>query len=118
MDKKVGSYSFIVGVIIAVVLGLIGQPMLGQLGPWLVSLMVLLGLIVGFMNVSGKSKKDFIMYSVALVILSYAGSAGILGSVEVIGVYIKSVFDYVMAFVVPATVVVALKDIWEIAKEP
>ena len=116
MEKKIGSYSFIVGVIIAVVLGL-AAPMLGELAPWLISLMIILGLIVGFLNVAGKETKEFLLVAVALVIVSFAGSAGaIFGNIEIVGQYIQGVFTQIMAFVVPATVVVALKDIWSLGQ--
>lgn len=118
MEKKIGSYSFIVGVIIAVILGLAAS-MLGDLAPWLTSLMIILGLIVGFLNVAGKETKEFLLVAVALVIVSFAGSAGaIFGNVEIIGLYIQGVFTQIMAFVVPATVVVGLKDILAIAQSP
>ena len=118
MEKKIGNYSFIVGVIIAVVLGL-AAPMLGEATPWLVSLLIILGLIVGFLNVSGKETKEFLLVAVALVIVAFAGSAsGTLGGVLYIGQYIQGMFDAIMAFVVPATVVVGLKDIWALAQSP
>ena len=76
MEKQVGNYSFIVGVIIAVVLGL-AAPMLGTATTWLWSLLVVLGLIVGFLNVSGKETKEFLWVTVALVVVAFAGSAQI-----------------------------------------
>lgn len=118
MEKKIGNYSFIIGVIIAVVLGL-AAPALGEAAPWLTSLLIILGLIVGFLNVSGKETKEFLLVAVALVIVAFAGSAsGTLGQVLYIGPYIQGIFDAIMAFVVPATVVVGLKDIWALAQSP
>ncbi|MDP7116456.1 MAG: hypothetical protein QF632_05125 [Candidatus Woesearchaeota archaeon] len=110
MDKKVGHYSFIVGVIVAIVLGLVS---LGSATPWLSSLLVVLGLIVGFINVTGKETREFLLVSAVLIIA--AGLGGVtttLGAVEVIGPYLSGIFTKILAFVVPATVVVALKDIW------
>jgi len=118
MEKKIGNYSFIVGVIIAVILGL-AAPTLGQATPWLTSLLIVLGLVVGFLNVSGKETKEFLLVAVALVIVAFAGSAsGTLGNVQVIGEYLKGMFDAIMAFVVPATVVVGLKDMMALAQSP
>ena len=118
MEENLGKYSFIIGVIIAVVLGL-AIPMLSQATPWLISLMVILGLIVGFLNVSGKESRDFLLVAVALVIVTFAGSAsGTLGGVLYIGPYMQGVFNSIMAFIVPATVVVGLKDIWALAQSP
>ena len=117
MEKQVGDYAFIIGVIIAVVLGLAASR-LGNAAAWLWSLLVVLGLIVGFLNVSGKETKDFLWVTVALVIVAYAGSAQITSwdKVQLIGSYLRGVFDSILAFVVPAAVVVALKAVWDMAK--
>ena len=117
MEKQVGNYSFIIGVILAIVLGL-AIPALDAATQWLWSLLIVLGLIVGFLNVSGKETKEFLWVTVALVIVAFAGSAQISSwsNVQLIGPYLKGIFDSIIAFVVPATVIVALKDVWELAK--
>ena len=117
MEKQIGNYSFIVGVIIAVVLGLTA-PKLGTATAWLWSLLVVLGLIVGFLNVSGKETKEFLWVTVALVVVAFAGSAQITSwsNVQFIGPYLKGIFDGLLAFIVPASVVVALKEVWELAR--
>ena len=116
MEKKIGEVSFVLGVVLAVILGLIGG-YLGTLEPWLISLLIVLGLIVGFINVSGKQTKDFILIAVALVLIAYVGGAsGTLTTVLYIGTYMAGVFNAVMAFVVPATVIVALKEMYALAQ--
>lgn len=110
MDKRVGNYSFIIGVIISVVLGIFS---LGPATPWLASLLVVLGLVVGFLNVAGKETKEFLLVAVVLIIAAAMGGASAtLGGVQYIGQYLSGIFTQVLAFVVPATVIVALKDIW------
>jgi len=118
MEKQIGNYSFIIGVIIAVVLGL-AAPKLGTAEPWLWSLLVVLGLVVGFLNISGKETKEFLLVTVSLVIVAYAGSAQVNSwetQVKIIGPYLKSIFDSILALVVPASLIVGLKDVWELAK--
>jgi|TARA_B100001964_G_C13988385_1_gene489498 hypothetical protein len=114
MDKKLGNYSFTIGVILAIVLGLVS---LGSATPWLTSLLVVLGLIVGFLNVTGKETKEFLTVATVLIIAAALGGASnTLGGVSYIGAYLSGVFSQVLAFVVPATVVVALKDIWNLGQ--
>lgn len=117
MEKQIGNYSFIIGVIIAVVLGL-AAPKLGAATAWLWSLLVVLGLVVGFLNVSGKETKEFLLVAVALVIVAFAGSAQVakFGDVHLIGPFLNGIFDSILAFVVPASIVVGLKDVWGLAK--
>ena len=115
MDKRVGNYSFIIGVIIAIVLGIVS---LGAATPWLASLLVVLGLIVGLLNVTGKETKEFLIVAAVLIVAAGLGGAGTtLGGVQVIGPYLNGIFTQLLAFVVPATVVVALKDIWAMSQE-
>ena len=118
MEKQIGNYSFIIGVIIAVVLGLAASRLPTGAAAWLWSLLVVLGLVVGFLNVSGKETKEFLWVTVALVVVAFAGSSQVnsWGKVELIGTYLKGIFDSILAFVVPASVVVALKEVWELAK--
>ena len=71
MEQKIGSYSFIIGVIIAVVLGL-ALPISATVQTWLTSILVVLGLIVGFINVGGKESKNFLMVATILVIVAYS----------------------------------------------
>ena len=116
MQKMVGKWAFIIGVVIAVILGLIGG-MLGTATPWLLSLLILFGLIVGFLNVAGEDTKDFMIASVILVITAYMGNAATtLATMEIIGTYISGILTAILAFVVPATVVVALKEVYTLAK--
>src|SRR3989344_5215826 len=95
------SLAFIVGIIIALILGLVGSFMGDVASGWLLSLLIVLGLIVGFTNVAGKESKDFLLAAVALV--------------NIIGPYLEGIFAGLLALVVPAGIVVALKDIWAIS---
>ena len=115
MDKRVGNYSFIIGVILAIVLGVVS---LGAATPWLASLLVVLGLIVGFLNVTGKETKEFLLVAVVLIIAASVGTGAgaYLMEVHLIGDYLAGIFGQVLAFVVPATIVVALKDIWSLGQ--
>jgi len=117
MEKQIGRYSFIAGVIIAIVLGL-AAPKLDTTANLLWSFLVVLGLIAGLLNVPQKEAKEFLWVATALVIVAYAGSAQVKSweNVKLIGTLLKGVFDSMLAFVIPATVVVALKSIFALAK--
>ena len=117
MNEDVGKYAYIVGVIAAIIVGLLAN-YIGTAVSWLTSLVILAGLIVGFMNIGTKEIKEFLTVSTVLVIVAFAGGAtGTLGAVEIIGPYLAGVFAQLLAFVVPATVVVALKEILVLAKK-
>jgi len=116
MEEKVGHYAFIGGVVIAIVLGLFSSA-LGEAAVWLTSVLVILGLIVGFLNVAGKEIKEFLLVATVLIIAAGIGGASeTLNGVQFVGGYLSSVFTQLLAFVVPATIVVALKDVWALGK--
>lgn len=118
MDKKIGEYAFTVGVIIALVLGLLGGlEALKPADPYLVSILVVLGLIVGFLNVTGKETMQFLTVSAILAVVLYVGGAAAgLKDILYIGAYVDSVVKYIMAIVMPAVIVVSLKEIIDMAK--
>jgi len=117
MQKQIGHYSFIVGCIISIVLGVAGYR-IGAAKAWLWSLLVVLGIVAGLLNVSRKDAKEFLMVNVAIILISYAGSANIKlwNHVNFIGPYLFDIFSNVLDFVVAASVVVALKEVWELGK--
>ena len=109
---KIGSWSFIIGVVIALVMGLF--PRLS--GATVTSILILLGLIVGFLNVTGKETTPFLLATVSLVLVAKFGG-DVLGAVATVGPYLQGVLNAIMTFVVPATIIVAMKAIWALAHD-
>ncbi|MEM4755513.1 MAG: hypothetical protein QW594_00050 [Candidatus Woesearchaeota archaeon] len=108
--SKIGTIAFIVGVVLALIAGLWGLSDL-----W-IAVLVLAGLIVGFLNVTADETNQFVLMTVAIIIVaSLAGT--MLGVLGWIGTYLKGVFNAVVTFITPATIVVALKAIYAIAKD-
>lgn len=109
--------AFVAGVVIAVLLGLFGtHEVLAPYKGTLVSLLVLAGLVVGFFNISKEETHSFLVATVSLVIVSGLGATA-LGKIDLIGAYLIAVFDTLLAFIVPAVIVVALKAVYGIAKD-
>ena len=105
-SSKIGGWAFILGAVVAVLVGLFGS-----LSPlWLV-ILVVLGLLVGFLNVTGGESTDFLLAAVALVIVAAFGR-DVLSAIALLG----RVLEAMIAFVVPATVIVALKAIYSLAR--
>ncbi len=111
---KIGSLAFILGVVIAIVSGLIQLD--GQTKAMVTSLLIVLGLIVGFLNVTGKETTPYLIAAVSLVLVSDAGRAS-MEAIQVIGPYLAGLFGAVMSFVIPAIIVVSLKAIYALASE-
>ncbi len=113
MMQKVGSWSFIIGVVIALFLGFITKIVSPAVT---MSILVVLGLIVGFLNVTGKETMPFLLAAVSLVIVTSFGG-DILGSIQLVGEYLKTTLNSMTIFVMAATIVVALKAIYALAAD-
>ncbi|MBU0461818.1 MAG: hypothetical protein KJ574_04490 [Nanoarchaeota archaeon] len=106
MKQNVGHYAFIIGVILAIIAGIVVTA-----NPWVVLALVVLGLIVGFMNVTAKETTEFLVAAIALIA---AGTAN-LTVIPYIGAYLTSILGYISVFVAPAAIVVALKAVKDLA---
>ncbi len=114
MVQKIGSWVLIAGVVVAVL-----APIFGELNPWLVTLLIVLGLVVGFLNITAAETQTFLLASIALVIVSgFASTSGVITQVAVIGPALGRIFGAILLLVVPATVIVALRSIYTVARRP
>ncbi len=102
--EQIGGWSFIAGVVIAVLSAFIAVPEVGLL-------LVVLGLIVGFLNVKDKDLGSFLIATIALLV---AGTAN-LSTIPQVGTYIASILGNIQAFVAPAAIVAGLKAVSNIA---
>jgi len=109
-QNLLGAWIFLISVILAIVVGLLG---LGQ--PWPIVL-VILGILIGILNISGGELKDFAMAGTILVIVSYFGGQGLLG-LEIANLKIGEVFQTFLMLFAPATIVVALREIFALARK-
>lgn len=104
---RLGELSFLAFVVIAILAGLatIAYPVEQLSG--VTAVLVVLGVIVGLLNISEKETTPFLVAAVALLV---AGTA----SFEVLGragEVITNILDFIGAFVAPAAVIVALKAV-------
>jgi hypothetical protein len=113
--QKLGGWAFVLGVLIAVVAGLAAGAVTAYAG-WIALALVVLGLVVGFLNIGAKEVNDFLIAAIALSALAI--SAAGLNVIPYVGAYLVGMVQNVAAFVAPAALVVALKAIYALAKEP
>jgi hypothetical protein len=102
----VGKWAFIVGLVLAVIAGLLFD------AAWMVWVLVLLGVVVGLLNVTGAETQGFLVAAIAFTVAATA-----LSSIPFIGDLLTAVLSYIGAFVSGAMVVVALKALFETAKQ-
>lgn len=108
--EEIGSYAFIAGVLIAVIAGVANVD-----AALATQALVVLGIIVGLVNITEKETAQFLLAAVSIVIVASFAGTGV-GAVPVIGTMLNKILVGVMTFVTPAVIIVALKQIYGIAK--
>ena len=101
-----GGWAFLIGVVLAIILGAIGS-----ISQTIAIVLVVLGLIVGLLNITDKETQPFLIAGAVLVIVSAFGSSA-LDAIPVVG----RILDAILILFVPATVIVALKSVFSFAK--
>ncbi|QQG39262.1 MAG: hypothetical protein HYS32_02295 [Candidatus Woesearchaeota archaeon] len=101
-----GSWAFLIGVILAVIFGFIGS--VQGVVSWI---LVVLGLVIGLLNIAEKEVEPFLMAGTVLVIVSALGN-DVMGSI----LYIGNILNALLVLFVPATVIVALKHVFSMAR--
>jgi len=118
-ENLLGAQAFTIGVVLALVAGILGASFLKELNPIILGIIVVLGIIVGFINVAPNDVSKFLMSSVSLVIVSFAGSAGV-RNIEFlswnIGNMVSSSLGALLVLLVPATIIVAIKSMFSISQ--
>ena len=120
-ENSVGAWAFLMGVILAVLIGLstiLIPNSLSQYNAQIYAILVILGVIVGYFNIQASESQTFLWAGVILVIVSRFGMDSVTGSLLGIGIgpTVTSIFGALLALFVPATIVVALKTVFSIAK--
>lgn len=113
--NKMIAYAFTGGVVLALILGLVATMVPPGAVPYLTSLLILAGIVVGFFNITKEETTNYILYVTAIVIVTSL-SKGALGAVQLIGPLLESILGSIMAFIVPSLIVVGLKAIINLAK--
>jgi hypothetical protein len=103
--ETVGKWAFIIGLVLALVVGYIFQ------AEWVLWVLAILGVIVGLLNVTREDTERFLLAAIA-----FALSITALNTIPVLGLQITNVLGYVAAFVAGAVIVVALKALFQTAR--
>lgn len=107
----IGSWSFLVGLILAVLLGLGYTSRYQATMVWIV---FLLGVVVGLLNITAKEVSAFLTTGTVLVLVSFLGvQVGIFAEVAPA---IANVLQGVLTLFVPATIIVALRAAFVLAR--
>jgi hypothetical protein len=110
--RKIGEWAFLACVVIAILAG-IAIPADAAV----VAALVVLGIIVGLLNISEKETTAFLIAAIALMVAGTAGFSSLETVVAGLGNMVTAILSYRGVFVAPAAVIVALKAVWAMGKK-
>jgi hypothetical protein len=120
-ENSFAAWVFVIGIILAVIAGIFTR---GSTNPLILITIAALGLVVGYF-VAEKDVQTFLFASVATVLASFAGIQGFATNVSLTGITVSgteigkimaSVLSALLFLFVPATIIVAVKTVFSIAK--
>jgi hypothetical protein len=122
-ENSAGAWAFFIGVVLAIIIGLSTLLMpfdtLRKYSGFIYLILVVLGIVVGAsINVNGKDSQTFLITGAIIVIVGKFGMDSVTGSLIGIGIgdTVSSIFASLLSLFVPATIVVALKNVFGMAK--
>jgi len=108
-DRKfnAGKWAFLLGVVLAVIFAFVGR-----MTTQVVSSLVIIGILVGLLNVKDDEVRAFLLSGVTLIIASAFGQNSI-------GIFplLDRMLEAMLIIFVPATIVVAIKNVFAIASK-
>ena len=116
-ENLVGAYAFLIGVILAILMGLLQKSVVSSSSNMPYAFLVVLGIIVGSLNIGDKDSITFLIASLALVIVSGFGQSALIyvSTIPILS-SLNSILAALLVMFVPATIIVALKTVFSIAR--
>jgi len=108
----IGKWAFIIGLVIAIIAAFIKSAVPAST---ILLVLFILGLIVGYLNITEKRIERFLIATIALILLS-VGSISALSVIGTVSGYLNSILANVISFVSAAALIVALKTVYSTGK--
>jgi len=109
MEEMIGKWAFIVGILVAVVAGVVT---INPITFYVPLILLVLGLVVGFLNIGDKETTEFLIATIVLIV----GANAALNAIPAIGPFLAKILTNIVGFAWGAALVVALKAVYTLAK--
>lgn len=106
---NVGKWSFLVGILLAVLAGFFTIP-------YIMTILAVLGLVVGFLDITSKESHKYLMCVVALLVIGTASISAFSALGNFYGLT-ESIITNVIAFVAASGLVVAVKEVLTMGRD-
>ncbi len=118
MAEAIGKWSFLIGIVLALITGIgAGAGAAWAVNPWIALIIVVLGLVIGFVNITATEVQPFLIAALALFAFSFANLGAVDTLIPYLGSVLNSVVTYVAMLIGPAALVVALRAVYKFAAE-
>ncbi len=134
--EEMAQYAFMLFVVIAIIAGLaIGfmawdaplhwnDASIADANGYVTLLMLILGIIVGLISITAKEVTPFLLAAIALM-TTRVGLGSVTGDVwaplskvhSLLYYWATGILNYIVAFVAPAAIIIAIRSIWALARE-
>jgi len=116
-ENLIGAYAFLIGVVLAIIFGFFNQS-LEEASGFFYSTLVIIGLFVGYMNVSDKNSGTFLFASLAMVIVGSLGADPLkyVSAHNWVATSLGNILHSLLILFIPATIIVSLKTVFARAK--
>jgi len=123
MDK-IAHWAFVACVVIAIIMGLVVGSMFYNLDSNTVNanadvtlVLLILGIIVGLINITTKEVTPFLIATIALIVASISNVWAPLSTIHaLLADWATYILNYIVAFVAPAAVIIAIKAVFAMEK--
>ena len=116
--SMVGFWAFIVGLILALVVGIMAGIGIAPaaLMTVIIIILVLLGLIIGFLNITASEIILFLVATIALIVVGNAFTPLVALKIGVVVDIIGSILSLIGVLMAPAAIIAAIKALWKVGK--
>jgi hypothetical protein len=104
----IGFWAFIIGLVIAVICGIILP-----LNYTIIIVLLILGVIIGFLNITARETLLFLLATIALIML---GNVFVSVAPLDIGRIFGGILGYVATLMSPAAIIAAIKALWKVGR--
>jgi len=122
MFKKIGSWLFLIGIVVAVIVGVIvGAEWYTDTNSYAAALLGVLGFVVGILSffaigtITKERVPTFLLGAIALVVIG-AISPWTFGNFDALQPYLTQITSYMAIFAAPAAGLLAIRAIWDAGK--
>ena len=124
MFKKIGSWLFLIGILLSVIIGIIYGANLWttEQSWWVSAVLAVLGFVVGLLSffavgtITQEKVPTFLIAALLLVGIGAAMQTEFFGNLQYIGPYFNNIAAMLAVFVAPAAGLLAIRAIWDAGK--